>query len=296
MKLIAIVLGLVLEHLATHLLHLRDLRWFDRYYDFAIARLKRLSGWRVYASVAAILAVLAVPVLLASYALQGPGALWDPDYLAFALLVVFVSLGPRDLGEEVDEYCAAVDGNDLEAAQRVLVEMSEAARPRVGDIDLVEEAIFVQSVNRVFGVIFWFVALGPVGAWLFRISDLLRRRAVFETGRDADVGAVVLPAIEALYGALKWIPARLTIVGFALSGNFDGALDGWRAHRRDPTAPIDVNNDRLTAQVGKAALTGVPAPPASAATIARRALRLVTRTLFVWMTVLALMTIFGWAV
>ena len=34
MKLIALILGLGLEHLATHLLHLRELHWFDAYFDF----------------------------------------------------------------------------------------------------------------------------------------------------------------------------------------------------------------------------------------------------------------------
>ena len=88
MKLIALVIGLILEHVATQLLHLRELRWFDKYYDFCLARLKQAQGAWVYAGIAAILLAPAAPVLVVSYALQSPG-LWDPDYLAFAVLVVF---------------------------------------------------------------------------------------------------------------------------------------------------------------------------------------------------------------
>ena len=295
MKLIALVIGLVLEHVATQLLHLRELRWFDKYYDFGLARLKQAQSAWVYAGIAAILLAPAAPVLVVSYALQSPG-LWDPDYLAFAVLVVFFSLGPRDLGNEVTEYRAAIDRNDTETARAVLIEMSEAQNPRVSDIDVVEEAIFVQSVNRMFGVMFWFVALGPVGAWLFRISDMLRRRAAFESLRDPGIDTVVFPGIEAAFGILKWIPARLTMLGFALCGSFDDAANCWKRHRAEPGTPVDKNNDALTAQVGKAAMIGALEEPTNSSAGARNAMRLVTRTLFLWVTLLALMTIAGWAV
>jgi len=296
MKLIALALGLILEHVATELLHLRELRWFDRYYDFGLARLKKLRGPLVHAGIGVILLVLAVPVLLVSHLLQGPGVLWDPDYLAFAVVVVFLCLGPRDLGSEVDEYCAAVESGDTETAERVLVEITEAENPGVGDVEVVEDAIFIQAPNRIFGVVFWFIVLGPVGAWLFRISDLLRRRAAFESVRDAELRPAVLPAIEAVYGALKWIPARLTVLGFALSGSFDGAMNAWKSHAPDTGAPIDRNNDELAARVGKAAMAGALDEPPHSSGAARNAMRLVTRTLFIWIALLALMTIFGWAV
>jgi membrane protein required for beta-lactamase induction len=294
-KLLALAIGLILEHVATQLLHLRELRWFDKYYDFGLARLKRADGAWIYVGIATILLVPAAPVLLVSYLLQSPG-LWDPDYLAFAVLVVFFSLGPRDLGNEVAEYRAAVDRNDTETARAVLVEMSEAQNRRVSDIEVVEEAIFVQSVNRIFGVIFWFVALGPVGAWLFRISDMLRRRAAFESLRDREIDVTVFPGIEAAYGVLKWIPARLTMLGFALCGSFDGALNRWKQHPAEAGLAIDKKNDALTAAVGKSAMIGALEEPTNSSAGARNAMRLVNRTLFLWITLLALMTIAGWAV
>lgn len=296
MKLLALVLGLVLEHVATELLHLRELRIFDALYDFGLRQLEKLQGWLVYAGVAALLALVAAPVLVVSRALESDGMLWDLDYLAFAVVVVFLCLGPRDLGSEVDEYCKALDGEDTDGAQRVLVEMAESRDPRIGDADVVEEAVFVQAVNRIFGVIFWFVALGPVGAWLFRISDLLRRRAVFESARNPALNTAVVPAIDAIYGVWKWLPSRVTVLGYALSGSFEDALGAWKAHRPQPGAPLDIENDRLTAAVGKAAMAGSLVQPPNSSAAARNAMRLVSRTLFIWITLLALMTIFGWAV
>lgn len=295
MTLIALALGLILEHLATAVLHLRELRWFDHYYDAGIRRIAGWPRWAVYLGLLLILAVPALPVLLVSLALQGPEILWDLAYLSFAVLIVFFCLGPRDLGSEVDEYCDAKDRGDDEAADRVLLEMSEAERPRSSDIEIVEDAIFVQSNNRIFGVIFWFVVLGPVGAWIFRVSDLLRRRVVYEHLRDGQGDETVLVAIEAIYGILKWIPARLAMLGYALSGSFDDAMNAWRGELHAAGTPIDVRNDLLVARVGKAAMAGYLDEPANSSAAARNSMRIVSRTIFIWVIVIALMTLFGWA-
>jgi AmpE protein len=295
--LIALALGLMLEHLATAVLHLRELRWFDAYYDGATRVIARWPSWAIYPGLLAVLAVPALPVLLVSLSLQeGAEIIWDFAYLSFAVLTVFFCLGPRDLGSEVDEYCHARDSGDEEAAERVLLEMSEAERSRASETEVVEDAVFIQSNNRIFGVIFWFVVLGPVGAWIFRVSDLLRRRVVFQHLRhEVNEDDRTLVAIEAIYGILKWVPARLAMLGYALSGSFDDAVNAWRRGLSNGSMPIDVRNDALVASVGKAAMAGYLDEPANSSAAARNSMRLVHRTVFIWVLVIALMTIFGWA-
>ena len=296
MTLIALAIGLLLEHVATAVLHLRELRWFDRYYDLGLDWVARWPRWAIYPGVLLILAVPALPVLIVSQSLIGPEIdIWDFAYLGFAVLIVFFCLGPRDLGSEVDEYCQARDHGDDEAAERVLFEMAESEHPRTSDIEVVEDAIFVQSINRIFGVIFWFVVLGPVGAWIFRVSDLLRRRAVFRHLRQEDSGPEFLAAIEAIYGILKWIPARLAMLGYALSGSFDDAMNAWRGELAADGVPVDVRNDMLVSRVGKAAMTGYLDEPANSSAAARNSMRIVHRTVFLWVIVIALLTIFGLA-
>jgi membrane protein required for beta-lactamase induction len=295
MKLLALALGLILEHTATALLHLRELRWFDRYYDAGIRRISTWPRWAVYLGLLLILAVPTLPVLLVSLSLQRPQIYWDLAYLSFAVLIVFFCLGPRDLGSEVDDYCEARDRGDDDAADRVLIEMTEAERPRGSDVEVVEDAIFVQSNNRVFGVMFWFVALGPVGAWIFRVSDLLRRRVVYEHMRGQQENDNALVAIEAIYGLLKWVPARLAMLGYALSGSFDDAMNAWRGELPVAGMPIDQRNDRLIARVGRAAMTGYLDEPSNSSAAARNSMRVVRRTVFIWVTVIAILTLFGWA-
>jgi membrane protein required for beta-lactamase induction len=86
------------------------------------------------------------------------------------------------------------------------------------------------------------------------------------------------------------------MLGFAFCGSFDDAISRWKQHQPGPGTPIDKNNDVLTAQVGKAAMIRALEQPANSSAGAKNAMRLVTRTLFLWITLLALMTIAGWAV
>jgi len=296
MKLIALILGLGLEHLATQLLHLRELRWFDPYFDIGVRGIKHLDRWAVYAGSIGVLILPLIPVLWASTVLRGTTIPWDLPYLLFAVLVVFFCLGPRDLGSEVEEYCEAVGRGDTEQAKRVLVELSEVEHSHASEIDAVEEAIFVQATNRIFGVVFWFIVLGPVGAWLFRVSDLLRRRVAFVVGREPDDAEVILPAVEAIHGVLVWVPARLATLGYALSGHFDDAFNCWRSYELRSELPFHRSNDEIVACVGKAAMALPREETPDSAVAAQSAMRLVRRNVFFWVTVIAVMTIFGWAV
>lgn len=296
MKLIVLLLSLTLEYVATRRLRLRELRAFDPYFDFALARAKRLSSAGAAAVLAAAIVIATVPVLWIGLVLEETFVPWDLPYLVFAVLIVFLCFGPRDIGSEVDDYCRALAVGDRDEARRVMTELTESRHASPRNVDAVEEAIFVQAINRVFGVVFWFVVLGPVGAWLFRMSDLQRRRAAFESARDYGIGATALPAAEAIHAVLAWFPARLAALGYALAGSFDDALNAWRDRRLPAAMPLHKRNDCLVAAVGKASMTGFLEQPANSAAAARNAMRIVIRTLFIWITVVALMTIFGWAV
>ena len=188
MTLLALLLGLLLERTATRLLDLREPRWFDGYLDWALTRFRDLHGGSAFLVTLLLVLLPVLPVALVAWAFREvpTGIL----FVCFGAFVLVFSLGPRDLKTEVDEYLQAIESGDRDAAARVAREITEhdAAQRMTDTSSTLEEAIFVQANNRVFGVLFWFMALGPAGAWLFRVSDLMRRRAVFEyRGRADDI-------------------------------------------------------------------------------------------------------------
>ncbi len=302
MNLIALLLGLFLETTLTQLLHLRELRWFDAWFDWGLERLNGRQAWAATAG-AVLLALLPVlPVALLVWLFKD--VLFGLPYLAFAVLTLLFSLGPRNLSEEVDDYLVALKREDEQAYTRVAKELAERDLPESGDarIRVVEEAIYVQANNRLFGVIAWFVLLGPLGAWMFRVTDMMRRRAVFEAGREASAQANPPPficAAERVHGVLAWLPARLLALGYALAGSFDGAIADWRLYDARRATHFYTRSDDVLACVGVGAChgempaEGAPRPLLNPVDSARGAMSLVNRALLIWLTGIAVLTIFG---
>jgi AmpE protein len=298
MNVLALLFALACERGLTQLLHLRELRWLDRYCDAAGAWLARSGGAPLVAAAVLVVLVPVLPIAAVSVAL-GSKLLGLPQF-AFAVFVLLFSFGPRDLKDEVDDYLAALERGDQAAAAARARELLEgdAARHRHGARAAVEEALFVQANNRIFGVIFWFLLLGAAGAWLFRVSDLLRRRAAFEAVR-ADVPRTAdsfSSALAKVHGVLAWLPARLAALSYAIAGSFEDAFGNWRVAVDGENSGLLDRTEDLLARVGcgslQPGLASVPPGELDVAT-ARGAMRIVVRALWIWLVVVALLVLAG---
>lgn len=303
MKLIALLIGLVVERLATQLFHLRELRWLDRIIDQGFRQVDRFANWPPLIPVTILAVILVLPVLVVVFGLGD--ALFGFPYLILAIFVLFFSLGPKDIGEDVDDYCTALEAEDEDEIRKTAKALTEKEPPSdpLERIRKVEEAVCVQANNRLFAVIFWFVLLGPIGAWSYRVTDLIRRRAVFNTSRDDDGQStpdMVLEAAGRLHGWLAWIPARLTAIGYAMAGSFEGALTAWRTTEGTTAKTQSEHSEDLLARVGIGALALQSGDDESASDRGVRgataANGLVFRLLFIWAAVIAAMTLYGWSV
>jgi AmpE protein len=303
MSLLALLFALACERGLTHWLHIREWRWLDPYFDWADRALAGRTGLVVVLAALGLIALPVLPVLLL--------ARWlDPRLLgllefALAVVVLLFAFGPRDLKDEVDDYASALERFDRDEALRRGKELLESSPlpHRLGAREAIEEAIFIQANNRIFGVIFWFMLLGAAGAWLYRVSDMLRRRAAFEAARQGvprmrgDLGTM----LAAIHGVLAWLPARLAALAYALAGSFEDAVGNWRSavgRVGSPSGVLDRAED-LLARVGKGSLqpslAAVP-PEALDVATARGAWRIVQRSLWIWVAVIALLVITGAAV
>jgi AmpE protein len=306
MTLIALLIGLIIERLATQIFHWRRMRWLDRIIDKGFALSARFANWPPVIPVIVLTVALVLPVAAVTVVLVD--RLFGFPHLILAVVVLFFSLGPNDIGEDVNEYCSALeDGDDarIDETSKALVEDAVPDDP-LERIRCVEEAVCIQANNRLFAVIFWFVLLGPLGplgAWSYRVTDLVRRRAVFQAGRDDHDSNTIEPlrhAAETLHGWLAWIPARLTAVGYAIAGHFDAALAAWRVGDEEPAGTTSEHSERLLARVGVAALAleagddeDLTARGVRGATAAKR---LVFRLLLIWAVIISAMTLYGWTV
>jgi AmpE protein len=294
MNFLALFLGLGVERLLTHLFHLREFHWLDPLFDRVLQSRGIEQPNLAIAVVAFVAAIVVVPVGILEVGLHDRLA-YIPAFI-FAVFVLLFCLGPRDLGEEVNDYCKAIEEGD-EAEVRVIAgELLECTQETVQEPPDVEEAVYAQANNRIFSVVFWFVMLGPTGAWLFRVLDLMQRRAVYharDNGKtnETEEWPEVVQAILLLHRLFAWIPARLLAVGYVFAGNYDGASAAWKELRPVRSAPFPGPTDQLLGAVGRGAAPSTEdRSPLARARVARD---LVSRTLWmIWCPVLALLTLY----
>ena len=149
--------------------------------------------------------------------------------LAFNVLVLYVTMGFRQVGHYFTDIHWALKRGDLEQARAILGQWRGASCERLSTEEVarltIEEALSA-SYQHVFAVVFWFVLLpGPSGAILYRLSSILHRR--WAAGSDAEMAAFASFSAQ-VFRVLDWAPARLTGIAFAVVGDFEDAAYCWR--------------------------------------------------------------------
>ncbi|QKT04513.1 regulatory signaling modulator protein AmpE [Ectothiorhodospiraceae bacterium 2226] len=277
MYLVAIVISLVVEWLFVSLESLRRTDWLRIWHD----RLRAHVPERWWNTPLGPLVVAIPPLALIAIVFGLLSAVWGLLGFLFAVAVLLYSLGPRNLHADVERYLSAREAADDNESRWYASQMVSAPLPEtMPALDVaVERAVFVQAHERLFGVIFWFLVLGPVGALLYRIAAVLRAQ---DTATPGNPGFT--ESVRHLHAILAWVPARLCLIGYALAGNFVDAM----ARLREVNHTWADGSERVLTEGGRAALRADA--PADQTAVAE-AFDLVKRTLFVWLVVIALLVL-----
>jgi len=304
MSLLVILISLILEKLLPPMHGLRGLAWIESYHQWVHARLASHKKWHGIPCLLVIVLLPLVGIATIQYLLN--------DLLmflgfTFSIIVLTYSLGPKDKRQLAHEYLDAEERGNSDNAESILQDIvsctTSAPLPedKLARTRALTECLLIQTHEQLLAILFWFVILGPMGAALYRLTVELQQAGqrsdeTTETG-DAEFHA----AVTRLHYVLAWIPGRLTAFSYAAMGSFVHALHAWQ---NIPHEETDTNNDtspqihRLLLRIGQAALQLDNHPPQdnSQHTDAIRAtLDLCGRSLVAWITILALMTLAGWA-
>ena len=304
--LIAVVAALVIGHMAQSLAaSVRHYDWYGSWLSWLDLQFPEDGFWRGRWGV--MLALL--PPLLAIGLFQL--ALHEPLYglagLVFAIMLLFYSWGPRDLDLDIE---AIVNAPDAATRRQAMLVLWPDGAPGSIDGGALVSAVFQNALRRWFGVLFWFLLLGPVGALLYRLTVLSCEGGfAHRLSMDARTGA------RTLLKLLDWPVAQLLTLALALVGNFDTVLGAWREaggasftldhNFLDAAGRASVRTElaeEAADYAEEASELGEQAPLASAPTVAtaaelpelRDAMSLVWRSLLVWLAVLALFVIAGY--
>ena len=292
--LVAVVLALVLGHVAPSLVAaFRRHAWYDAWLRWWGEGGRGSAGfWGGRYGIALALAPVLLVVALLQWLLDGP--LYGLPGLLFDIAVLVYAWGPRDLDVDVE---AIIDAHDAPTRRAAIARLGLTGEAAALDGPALVEAVFANALRRWFGVLFWFLLLGPVGALLYRLSALaVDGESATGLPEQTRVGA------RALVTALDWPVAQLMTLSMALVGNFDTVFSAWRRAAGNRWAlQLGFLAEAARASVGaelveeaeEARLAGqVPADERYPEL--RDAMSLVWRMLLLWMTLLALLVIAGW--
>ena len=284
MNLISILIALAVETFYRPIQELRRFNWFYRYSDTLYKRLEGQSWRDGPVGIILVVGSLVFGVWLLDAILAGVAAAFS---FLFGLAVLIYTLGPRDLAEEVKEFSDAVERGDYEAGEIIATRIVgyDISGSPIEATRHVMEGILVQANVRLFGILLWFMLLGPVGAVLFRLSCELKN---YSTDNESGYAA----AARDLYRIMIWLPTHLVVLGFALAGSFVDTVSLWKSY----TEIWKTDSEALLIESGIGAISHEPHDEEGTPDLegVHQIMALVKRTLLVWLAALALLTLTGW--
>jgi AmpE protein len=309
--LIAVIFALAIGHLAPGLAaSVRQywygvwLRWLNaRSGDLPVAGADETPGfWRGRYGIALALLPPVLLVGLFQFTLYSPLA--GVVGLLFGVVVLFYVWGPRDLDADVSAVVDAEDANARRAAATRLcaTESGANAGSGLGEAATMVEGVFASALRRWFGVLFWFLLLGAMGALLYRLAALAAE------GEFADaLPASTREGARRFFALLNWPVAQAMTLSLALVGNFDTVLGVWReangaslrldhahlgaAARASVRCEIAEETQEL---IEEGATPGNAWVQLGEAPELRDAMSLIWRILLLWLAILALFVVAGW--
>lgn len=185
-----------------------------------------LAGWLLIA-VGSVAALLLLQWLLAGV---HPLALF-----CLHVAVLYLTVGFRQFSHHFSDIRQALEAGDEALARERFAQWLRVDATTLPRSELLRQFI-VHSVlaahRHVFGVlvafvVFWVVGLGPAGAVLYRLAEYVSRS--WRQRPDGTTSEALERSALTLWRWIDHIPARVTALGFAVVGNFEEAVAGWRS-------------------------------------------------------------------
>ena len=226
--------------------------------------------------------VILLPLLIVALFLQlglAHGIFYILEFV-FSLFVLWYCLWPVSLQEHLDSSLEKnKPANDHSSSE---INDEDAVNAEGEDLRALTEAMFCHANGRTFAVIFWYVVLGPFGALLYRMVAQLTK---LSSRPNASLNAIARVA-NTLEDVLDWIPARLVGLGYALAGNFVKGFHQWIHY---VGGGLSSNQDLLI--VSGLGAMDINSDASADAEEAYQVLRLIDRSLIVWLVVIAIFTL-----
>jgi adenosylcobinamide-phosphate synthase len=224
----------------------------------------------------------------------------------FDVFVLYLVIGLRSLADHAMPVARALVDGDLVSARAAVGRMVSRDTGVLDDAQVAAaatESVLENGNDAVFGALFWFAVLGAPGAVLYRLANTLDAMWGYRTARYERFGW----AAARIDDVLNFFPARLTALSYVLLGDATRAWRCWRTQAPQWDSPnagpvMASGAGALGVCLGGAApydgvwelrpALGEGEPPDAHAIV--RALRLVRRSVALWLGVMVLFGLAQW--
>lgn len=300
----ALLATLLLEHFRPLP---RDFRLFDWFSGYAHYLERKFNAGEHRHGVLAWFLALSPFVLLAALLSLALNMVSGLMAWAWNIAVLYLLLGFGSLGERAAAVSSSLRSQKLEQARLLFGQWTGRASAAFSGGDIARlgiEEILASAYRNLFGVIFWFVLLGPGGALFYRLAQVLAQTwgglSEQEFGDFGKFSARV-------FAWMEWLPARLTAISFAIVGDFEDAMYCWRSQGRqwmDEALGIVLAGgagamgvklgDAIETQGGTESRPELGLGEDADADFMDSAVSLIWRTLVLWLVVLLLIALARW--
>lgn len=291
MALLVILLGIAAEKLIHSIENIRNFNWFIHYAQWLR---QRLESWSLRQDTIILLIIIFIPVLGIAFIHERlDDALLLLGFL-FNVVVFIYCIGPKDLHDRAQKFMEALERGDQTEADALAAEIL-GDKPIPADesqlIRDINQALFIGTNNSFLGVVFWFVILGPIGAVMYRLSHVLLQSL---SKQDNAENSSFFQSNQLLFSILNWVPAHLTALTYAVTGHFVDSIHQWKIHKSyDHLSPDAADNMLIDTGFGAIQLEADHGT-FDGQTI-HNTLGLCRRAIIMWLTVIAILTLAGWA-
>lgn len=260
------------------------------------------TGQKPHAWVAWGLAV-ATPALISTLVYW---ALWQVSLLLaflWLVLVLYLTLGFRQFSHHFSDIRQALEAGDEALARERFARWLRTDTSTLPRSELLRQFMvhsLLSAHRHVFGVLvafilLWVIGLGPAGAVLYRLAEYVSRS--WRQRSDGTPSEALQSVAQTLWHWIDLLPARVTALAFAIVGNFEEAVAGWRS--RSAAGGADSDEVVLAAAGGAINLPllrsglqeAVPAAETPQLAHLGSVVGLVWRAVVLWMLLLALLSL-----
>lgn len=252
---------------------LRQWRWFETCQSWFNTKIN-------HSNPSMMLAVYVLPIAIAIGIVSWILCPWWMGllHILFGAAVLLYCLGPGNLWADAYQVLADFSKGDMKQGKdyaQTAFGVSTSGNASAFHKEFLR-ILLIASNRRVFAVVFWFVLLGPMGAFIYRGIDLC-------SASDKPTGVMALK----IQGILDWVPARLLAFIFALTGNFSKVFTCWLPSLKKGQA----ENDVVLVACGMAALDSVSQTIPEDGSAEKELMQLMDRALIMVLALIAVVAI-----